>query len=100
MDASTAGTATNGGVRKIKCSPSAAGISVGLLWACAIFFLGITAIFGWGAELVKVFASLYIGYAASFAGAIIGALWAFVDGYIAGAVGAWLYNFFTRSSVA
>jgi hypothetical protein len=33
-----------------------------------------------------------IGYDVSIPGAVIGALWGFVDGYIAGFVIAWLYN--------
>ena len=36
--------------------------------------------------------SLYIGYALSFVGAISGAVWAFVEGLIGGALFAWLYN--------
>lgn len=74
------------------CSPNALGLSIGVLWAIYIFCCGIFAIFGWGTELVKVLSSLYLGYAASFGGAIVGAIWAFVDGYIGGAVVGWLYN--------
>jgi hypothetical protein len=75
-----------------KFSPNALGVAIGVLWAAYIFFCGITAMFGWGSALVTAFASLYIGYGASIPGAIIGALWGFVDGYIAGVVIAWLYN--------
>ena len=66
--------------------------SSGGLWAFYIFFCGITAIFGWGTALVHVFSSLYIGYGASFVGAVIGGLWAFADGYFAGLIVGWLYN--------
>jgi hypothetical protein len=48
--------------------------------------------FGWGVALVSALASLYIGYGASIVGAIIGALWAFADGFVAGLVIAWIYN--------
>ncbi len=75
-----------------KLSLNALGIAIGVLWAFYVFFCGITAIFGWGAELVRAFSSLYIGYGPSFLGAIIGAAWGFVDGYIAGIVIAWVYN--------
>jgi len=75
-----------------RCSWNALGISVGALWAFYIFCCGITAIFGWGTDFVKLFASLYLGYAASFWGAVIGAIWGFVDGYVAGAAIGWLYN--------
>lgn len=79
------------------CSPKALGIAIGILWAAYVFFCGITAMFGWGAALVAAFSSLYIGYGASIGGAVAGAIWAFVDGFIAGVVIAWLYNRFARA---
>lgn len=75
-----------------KCQPVALGVAIGATWALGVLFLGFTAMFGWGAALVPPLASLYLGYAASIVGAIIGAVWAFVDGFIAGAVVAWIYN--------
>ena len=64
--------------------------------AKSLVFLGlagcIIAMFGWGIALVDAISSLYIGYSPSVLGAIIGAFWGFVDGYIAGVVIAWLYN--------
>jgi hypothetical protein len=75
-----------------KCQPLALGVAIGILWAIYVFVVGITAMFGWGNALVEALASLYIGYRASVLGAIIGALWAFADGFIAGVVIAWIYN--------
>ena len=75
-----------------KLSLNALGIAIGVLWAAYVLFCGITAMFGWGISLVDAISSLYIGYGPSIPGAIIGALWGFVDGYIAGVVIAWLYN--------
>lgn len=75
-----------------KCSVNALGIAIGVLWAIYVFFCGITAMFGWGVALVQTLSSLYIGYGPTFVGAVIGAAWAFVDGYIAGVVIAWIYN--------
>ncbi len=75
-----------------ECRPFALGIAIGVLWAIYVFFAGIVAMFGWGVALVETLASLYIGYEASVIGAIIGAVWAFVDGFIAGVVIAWIYN--------
>ncbi len=75
-----------------KCKPVALGVAIGALWALYIFFCGITAIFGWGINLVDVFSSLYIGYGPSVLGAIIGAIWAFVDGFVGGVIIAWVYN--------
>jgi hypothetical protein len=74
------------------CQPLALGVAIGVLWAIYVAFVGIAAMFGWGNAIVDALASLYIGYAASIIGAIIGAVWAFVDGFIAGVVIAWIYN--------
>lgn len=75
-----------------KLSINRLGIAFGLIWAFYVFFCGITAIFGWGTSLVSVLSSLYIGYHASVGGAIIGGIWGFADGYIAGVFIAWIYN--------
>jgi hypothetical protein len=75
-----------------KIQPVALGVAVGVLWAIYVFCVGITAMFNWGTAMVDVLASLYIGYGASILGAVIGAIWAFVDGLVAGVVVAWLYN--------
>jgi len=75
-----------------KCQPLALGVAIGVLWALYIGILGIAAMYGWGAELVTAMASLYLGYAASVAGAVVGAVWAFADGLVAGVVIGWVYN--------
>jgi hypothetical protein len=75
-----------------KLQPVALGVAIGVLWAIYIFFAAIFAMFGWGVAVVETMASFYIGYAATFLGAIIGAIWAFVDGFVAGVVIAWIYN--------
>ncbi len=75
-----------------KCQPLALGIAIGVLWAIYVFFAGLFAMSGWGAALVETLGSFYVGYGASIVGAIIGAIWAFVDGFVAGVVIAWIYN--------
>jgi hypothetical protein len=52
------------------------------------------AFFGWGMLVVQVLSSLYIGYGPTFVGTIAGAVWAFVDGFVAGVLIAWLYKQF------
>lgn len=79
-----------------KFSPNALGLAIGILWAVCVLFCGITAMFGWGVALVEAISSLYIGYGPSVPGAFIGAIWGFVDGYLAGLVIAWLYNRLTK----
>lgn len=75
-----------------KCQPIALGVAIGTLWAFYVFGAAIIAMWGWSADLVKVFSSLYIGYNASVLGAIIGGVWAFCDGFLAGVIIAWVYN--------
>jgi hypothetical protein len=75
-----------------KCSPNALGVAIGVVWAAYVFLMGIGAMFDWGVTLVDEISSLYIGYGPSIRGAIIGGIWGFVDGYIAGVVIAWIYN--------
>jgi hypothetical protein len=73
------------------------GLALGIAWAVGAFFLGIMAwLFDWGTALVEIASSLYIGYKATFLGAIIGTVWAFVDGFIGGVIIAWLYNKFQK----
>ena len=75
-----------------KLNVKALAVGIGVLWAIYVLFIGWVAAFGWGKELVTVLSSLYIGYSASFVGGIIGGIWAFIDGAIAGAIIAWVYN--------
>lgn len=78
------------------CQPLALGVAIGVVWALYVFFAGIFAMFGWGNALVDTLGSFYIGYGASIIGAIIGAVWAFFDGFVAGIVIAWIYNLVAR----
>ena len=71
------------------------GLAMGLTWAIFVFGLGVMAAFtGWGALFAQMLASIFIGFSPTFVGAIAGAVWAFVDGLIAGVLIAWLYNRF------
>lgn len=79
-----------------KLSVKGLALSIGILWAIGIFLMGIAAtVSGWGNGLVNLISSLYVGYSASLAGSIIGAIWALIDGLICGALIAWLYNRFS-----
>lgn len=71
------------------------GLALGITAALVVFLIGVTtAFFGWGILVVQVLSTLLIGYEPSFVGAIAGAVWAFVDGFVAGMFLAWLYNRF------
>ncbi len=71
------------------------GLAVAVTSAAFTFFLGLMAtFFGWGIELAAALSSLYIGFSPTFVGTIAGAVWAFVAGFAAGGMIAWLYNRF------
>ena len=75
-----------------KLQPVPLGVAFGVLWAVYVLFLGIAAMFNWGGGIVDGLGTLYIGYGPSILGAIIGAIWAFVDGLVGGVIVAWIYN--------
>lgn len=72
---------------------NALGVSIGAVFAVCMFLTALTAAYlNWGVNIVNLMGDIYIGYEASFLGGIIGAIWAFVDGFIFGFLIAWVYN--------
>lgn len=72
-------------------------LAIGVTAAIYVFLLGVAAgLFGWGWVVVEVLSSMFIGFSATFVGSIAGAVWAFVDGFVAGWVIAVVYNFALR----
>jgi hypothetical protein len=69
------------------------GFALGLTWAILVFVLGLVATFlGWGVAVAGALSSLYLGYGPTLIGSIAGAVWAFVNGLVAGILIAWFYN--------
>ncbi len=71
-------------------------IALGLTWSSGMLISGWAAMFGWAGKIVDVMASVYIGFAPTFLGGIIGAAWGFLDGAIGGAIVALIYNFVSK----
>ncbi len=78
-----------------KLDPWALAASLGFTWMIGIVFLGVAAGLGWGEDLIPLISSIYLGFDTSAVGIVLGAIWAFVDGVIAGALLALFYNFFS-----
>jgi len=57
-----------------------------------VLSLGWASMFGVGIKFVEIIASVYIGFAPSFIGGIIGGIWGFFDGGIGGNIIAFVYN--------
>ena len=86
----------------MKLDVKAMAISLGLIWGVlAIFLVGLANMIwpGYGQAFLDLTASLYPGYkaTASFGQVIVGMLYGLVDGAIAGALLAWLYNRFAAA---
>jgi len=75
-----------------KINVKAFALAWGITCSAYAIFIGWTAMFGWGVQLVESVSSLYIGFAPTFLGGIIGGAWAFCDGAIAGLIIALVYN--------
>lgn len=80
-----------------KLNIKALGLSLGIVGAVYMLFLGLAATYlNWGNSMLDVVSTLYIGYKATLAGSIIGAVWGFIDGFICGVLIAFFYNRFSK----
>lgn len=78
-------------------------VSAGILWGAAVFLVGLGNHIrpGYGRAFLNVMDSIYPGYHVGGLGNVfLGGLYGIVDGVIAGAVFAWLYNLAARSKRA
>lgn len=76
-------------------------IAFGVTWGSGVLLLGLIAwLLGWGVPMVNVLGSVYLGYQPTFAGTVIGTVWALADGAIAGAILAWIYNMAAKRHAA
>jgi hypothetical protein len=80
----------------MRLSPKSLALACGLLWGCGVLTVGLInlAVPGYGVEFLKSISSVYYGFRASggFVNALVGGVYGFVDGAIAGLLVAWLYN--------
>ncbi len=80
----------------MKLSVKGLALASGLVWGGCILFVGILNLIwpGYGAAFLDMARSIYPGYAAmsGFVGVVVGTLYGFVDGWVGGAIFAWLYN--------
>jgi hypothetical protein len=74
-----------------------------ILWGVAMLGMGLANLIwaNYGQQFLQTMASVYVGYHAtrSIAEVIVGTLYGFVDGLVAGAIFAWLYNQFAKPNV-
>jgi hypothetical protein len=70
------------------------GLALGIITAIWMFLLGLSAMWGYGVEYVRLVGTLYIGFVPTLLGSILGAIWGFIDTFIFGVIFAALYNCF------
>ena len=77
----------------MKLNTKAFALTCGILWALTMLLMTIFMVLrNDTCSFMDNFTSIYFGYSVSWVGAVVGAVWGFVDGLIGGAVFAWLYN--------
>lgn len=83
-------------------SPSALGITFGLLWGSTMGVIGFIHVLhpDFGQEFMRLMASLYpfLTDAATIGNAVLGAFYGLVDGLVGGYVVAWVYNWALRKT--
>ncbi len=69
-------------------------LALGIVWGAAMFLMAVVASYTttYAHEMVRVFASIYWGYEASWAGALLGLLWGFVDAFVGTLIVAAVYR--------
>ncbi|MGC2198461.1 MAG: bacteriophage holin [Terriglobales bacterium] len=84
----------------MKINTKALAMASGILWGLAMLGMGLANLIwsGYGQQFLQTMSSVYPGYHAtrSIAEVIVGTLYGVVDGFVAGAVFAWLYNQFAK----
>lgn len=76
-----------------KLSIKALALTLGIVWAAYVCLIGVVAsVSGYWMELVNLISVVYLGFSASVGGIILGTIQGFIDGLIAGAVIALIYN--------
>ena len=69
--------------------------SLAITFGLSMFLLGLAgAWLNWGVDFINVLGSFYVGFAPTFVGSIIGAIWGLVLGGVFGIVISWFYNLF------
>lgn len=75
------------------------GLALGIVWGLSLFILTLIAIntgYSYADIFLGVIDSIYPWYSWSVAGAFVGLGLGFIDGFLGGAIIAWIYNRFVK----
>ena len=71
----------------------AVGLALGAFLGAVVLVMGLVAwLTGTWTAFVNGIGLLYLGYGPTPVGSVVGAVWGAIDGFVAGAAVAWLYN--------
>ena len=76
----------------------ALGSAAGIVCGAGLFLTTLAVMLLGGGEHLILLKKFYLGYSISFVGAILGLVYAFVDGFIGGWLVAFLYNRFSSTA--
>lgn len=83
----------------LQLSPGRFAFAFGLIGGLGVLLFGWAGwLWGYGILLIKLWSSVYIGFAPTFMGGIIGGVWAFVDFFLFAWLVAIIYNISFRAS--
>ena len=76
-----------------KLNATALGLSFGIIWGLAMALAVIVSMYAnWGGAFINVVGSVYFGVESTWLGALYGAVWGCIDGFIGLFLMAWIYN--------
>lgn len=77
----------------MKLDVKALGLTLGILWGAGVFIMTWWILLTGGAGgAPSLLERIYLGYHITPLGSVIGLIWAAIDGFIGGALIAWVYN--------
>ncbi len=84
----------------MKLRVRAFGLATGVVAGLFVLFVTLVSIWFGRGETIDALVVPFPGFSRSIGGAIVGLIWGFVDGFIGGALLAWLYNRFATTLFA
>jgi cell shape-determining protein MreD len=73
-------------------------VAAGILWGFLLFVLTLLEAARGVGHTMGVLSALYLGYSVTYLGSLVGLVYGFVSGALAGAAFCWLYNRFAGTS--
>jgi hypothetical protein len=72
-------------------------LATGIVWGFGIFAVTLWAVIASRGLTLAHIEGYYLGYTVSVGGAFVGLIWGFVNGFVAGALLAWLYGILLKA---